>query len=415
MAPRSKTVTFRQSDSREFFFGTEQPPVFYTINGKEELAVSEGHPYHMLGETSDDIGGQFMVIKHTGYSESSNSERRWYSNTSDDPYTGWFIFDGPQYAYAAGLEPLYWPQPHFSSPTQLASYGSTAISRCIPTNPLAGLTVALGELKAEGIPSLAGASFLKDRTRVARNAGSEYLNYQFGWLPLVSDIQDIANSARRSNELVAEYARNSGKRLKRRYSFPVVTESSTETVAEGIEALPKPQLPNISLYLSCEPRVERTRTIESKRWFSGCFTYYLPSHDGLARSAAIADKLYGARITPETLWNLTPWSWAADWIGNFGDVVHNVSRFMNDGLVMPYGYIMEETSTTDLYTATGTRYKSYPGEDPFTCTQSFTTIVKQRAQATPFGFGLDFAGFTQRQWSILAALGLTRGGGRAGH
>jgi hypothetical protein len=232
---------------------------------------------------------------------------------------------------------------------------------------------------------------------------------------LVNDIQSIANSVRRSKELTDEYVANSGKRLKRRYSFPKEEYETTFLDREGIAALPSPALSNASLYLSCNPQVHVTQKVTIERWFSGCFTYYLPPQEGIERSAAIANRLYGTRITPEVLWNITPWTWAADWVGNFGDVIHNVSQFSQDGLVMPYGYMMEKSTMESKYVSTGTRYKSYPGEDPYTCTQTFTTEVKQRIPATPFGFGLTFAGFTQRQWSILAALGLSRGGGKAGH
>jgi len=412
MAPRTKYIQYRSTPGHFWnSFGTDYTDS-YLANGAEELLVSEGHPYSKLGETNDDIGGNFFCIKRN-YAESINPSRL-YGDVYDYPPGNWYHYDGPQYARLATVSLLDYQLPPYSLPNVLAAYGTTAIARCIPTNPLAGLTVALGELRSEGIPTVVGAGLLKDRTRVARNAGSEYLNYQFGWLPLLSDIRSIADSVTNSKELEAEYVRNSGKRLKRRYSFPVEESVETVEVANSFAALPKPNL-ILSQYLSCDPRVNRTRTIRTERWFSGCFTYYLPPNDGLARSAAVANKLYGTRLTPETLWNLTPWTWAADWIGNFGDVVHNVSAFMSDGLVMPYGYIMEQSTITDQYISTGTRYKSYPGEDPWECSQTFTTVVKQRQRATPYGFGLDFADFTQRQWSILAALGLSRGGGKAGH
>jgi len=412
MAPRTKYVQYRDTPAHIWnAFGTDYT-TSYPANGAEKLLISEGHPYSQLGKSSDDIGGNFFCIKHA-YEESDNPSRL-YGDTYDYPPGNWYHYDGPQYARLASVSVNDFPMPPYSLANELQALGTTAIARCIPTNPLAGLSVALGELRSEGIPTLVGASLLRDRARSARNAGSEYLNYQFGWLPLLSDIRGIANSVTRSDELVSQYVANSGKRLKRRYSFPIEESVTTEEVSSSFAALPKPaQI--LSFYESCDPRVNRTRHIRVERWFSGCFTYHLPPHDGLARSAAIANRLYGTRITPELLWNLTPWTWAADWIGNFGDVIHNVSQFTQDGLVMPYGYIMEKSSISDHYVATGTRYKSYPGEDPYTCSQTFTTVVKQRQRATPFGFGLDFAEFTQRQWSILAALGLSRGGGRAGH
>jgi hypothetical protein len=130
----------------------------------------------------------------------------------------------------------------------------------------------------------------------------------------------------------------------------------------------------------------------------------------VARQVAIADKLLGARITPEVLWNLTPWSWAVDWFTNVGDVIHNVSRFMNDGLVMHYGYIMRKRSVTREYSHSGGVVRVANGTKPIgILTQKFKTTVKERASATPWGFGLTFGSFTNRQKAIMAALGLTRG------
>jgi hypothetical protein len=44
------------------------------------------------------------------------------------------------------------------------------------------------------------------------------------------------------------------------------------------------------------------------------------------------------------------------------------------------------------------------------CFSSLSTTVerKERIKATPFGFGLVDSDFTNRQWAILAALGITR-------
>lgn len=116
-------------------------------------------------------------------------------------------------------------------------------------------------------------------------------------------------------------------------------------------------------------------------------------------------KVLGLELTPETLWNLAPWSWAVDWVSNAGDVVSNISDWANDGLVLKYGYMMEETSVTDVYTFDGP--SGLPGNhQPYPVTLQRT--VKKRIRATPFGFGLNWSGFSPRQLAILAALGITK-------
>jgi len=117
-------------------------------------------------------------------------------------------------------------------------------------------------------------------------------------------------------------------------------------------------------------------------------------------------KLWGLRISPELLWELTPWSWAADWVGNVGEVIHNLSAFSNDKLVLRWGYIMFKYTCRDTYLLEGVRLKGMPSGP---VSQTFVTQVKKRNRATPYGFGLDPAAFTTRQWAILGALGISRG------
>ena len=124
----------------------------------------------------------------------------------------------------------------------------------------------------------------------------------------------------------------------------------------------------------------------------------------MIRAATRASVLLGIELTPEVLWNLTPWSWAADWFANMGDVLSNVSDFANDGLVMHYGYMMETSHVTHTYDLHGHGLNGV--ESPLTLT--FENIQKQRIKASPFGFGLTWESFTPRQLAILAALGISR-------
>jgi hypothetical protein len=295
-----------------------------------------------------------------------------------------------------------WPSAQIASDNELDVLGTKAIRMVLPTNPIAELLVMLGELRMEGLPALHGVNTWKDRTGVARSAGSEYLNHQFGWLPLVSDVRKLAHVVAHSDEIVRKYVKESGKLLHRTYTFPS-TSSSTMTTETG--KYPSPGFV-VGYWNSAGTRTTTTTTLVEE-WFEGTFTYHLPPEGTLARNAAVANKLLGTRLTPEVLWNLTPWSWAADWFGNVGDVLHNVSAFHNDGLVMPYAYIMRKRTVKRTVTMQGARTKR--GNLNTDCQQIFTTTVKQRRKATPYGFGLTFEGFSLKQKAILGALGLTRG------
>jgi hypothetical protein len=71
----------------------------------------------------------------------------------------------------------------------LGYYGPAAIKRCAPTSPHVSLSTALAELKREGLPSLPGINLLKDKVAHFRELGGEYLNLEFGWKPIASDVQ----------------------------------------------------------------------------------------------------------------------------------------------------------------------------------------------------------------------------------
>jgi hypothetical protein len=132
----------------------------------------------------------------------------------------------------------------------------------------------------------------------------------------------------------------------------------------------------------------------------------------LSRIVAEARLLYGLELTPETLWNLAPWSWLVDWFANVGPILSNVSAFQSDNLVLKYGYVMENVTRTYARTnwmgvvnPSTTVYVNHPAR----VYDKFFVETKTRVKATPYGFGLNTTAFTDRQWTILGALGLTRG------
>jgi hypothetical protein len=71
---------------------------------------------------------------------------------------------------------------------------------------------------------------------------------------------------------------------------------------------------------------------------------------------------------------------------------------------MRYGYVMEETTTT--YTDT-MHSVDIIGGFKGDLQHSYGTTVKVRRRATPFGFGLNWDGFSDYQWGVIAALGIS--------
>lgn len=300
--------------------------------------------------------------------------------------------------------------------SDLDKYGTSAISIVNPTNPNANLAVSLGEVTREGLPSLPGIHTWKKRTETYRALGSEFLNTVFGWLPLVDEVTNTAQSIRDGRTILENYNSNSGKNVRREFAFP---DDDIEIKTGNMVLQPSAHLfsqtgwtKNLGVSQFQAMPVTQSVRIQTKRWFSGAFTYAVPSRgdawENCIRSGSEADKLFGITITPDVLWELTPWSWAVDWFTNAGDVISNVNAFALAGLVMRYGYVMEERTTTitQSFDSVGdSKSLSVANQVP---ASSFELRSKVRRPANPFGFGVTFEGLSPLQTAISVALGLTK-------
>lgn len=280
---------------------------------------------------------------------------------------------------------------------QLDTFGATAISRVSPNNPAFSLATFLGEAR-EGVPHLIGSSFQRDKVDFLRNSGSEYLNVEFGWLPLVSDVQNFAHAVKSSKKILDQYRRDSGHRIRRRYYEPPTV---TESVFTGSGFL----YPVVANYLGVGTS---TKTTLRERWFSGAFKYHIPTGDSqyakFRRFEIYANHLLGTRLTPAVLWELSPWSWAVDWFTNSGDVINNITNLGSDGMVLEYGFSMDSRVNEHLTVQTGTTTE-VQGRPFF---RKNVKVFKSRRPAHPYGFGVDNTSLSARQLAVLAALGLSR-------
>jgi hypothetical protein len=294
----------------------------------------------------------------------------------------------------------------------LKAIGTKQIAAATPNNPAFSLATAIGELRADGLPAIVGTDLLKERARQAKYhsryyrpnkgdkrdkaAASEFLNVEFGWKPLVSDLTKFAMSVRHHHKLVDGYLTHGDSKIRRRLASPPTYETN--------------QTGNTSVYLqpgvTIGPWVGTGSTFEStetRTWFSGAFRYHIPMGNDLgsrlARYNAEAGKLLGVRLTPDVVWNLMPWSWAADWFTDMGSIMTNISNLGTDGMVMQYGYSMR-SQHREMTTSFNWQGKSGYFRE--------TTITKRRLPASPYGFNTTFDGLSNRQKAICAALGITR-------
>lgn len=315
-----------------------------------------------------------------------------------------------------------------STDEELRNKGTLAIAQVKPTNSAADLSVTIAELKREGIPSMLGLSLWKNRMKEARllqkkqakprqftpkekledlgrpvkGTAEEFLNWQFGWSPLLGDLMKAVDATSKSDKIWSQYKRDSGRLVRRRYDFPLETRILDEHVTEN---WPVEGLVTSGMFVngSATGRLYESTSLERKTWFEGAFTYYVPDNPFL-EIASKARKLYGVTLDPEVAWNLMPWSWLVDWHGQIGSAISNLSDLATDGLVMRYGYVMEETTVSH----TSTLSINTKSLGPLVLTETATCIAKKRVEASPYGFGLSWDSYNPRQLAILGALGITR-------
>jgi hypothetical protein len=306
-----------------------------------------------------------------------------------------------------------------------ASYGASAYARYKPKQSTANAAVFLGEIRDTPRMLKATAKAFHDIWKgLGGHAGEffsskalsdNWLNTQFGWIPFLSDLQDFHRTYRDTNSILRRLKRENGSWQTRGGTMEETDETSnvdnhdTEnaplvypTLLSNYYAFPYPGQPNKF------GSTTTSQNIKHKIWLEAKFKYWMPEllkdNDHGYNHAMNRIRLYGARLTPSTVYQIIPWSWLGDWATNAGDVIDNVSTQFSDNLTAKYAYVMRHTykanhnSSTIHFHGGGTSHCSW--------TQEIET--KTRTGASPFGFGLSPDQLTGRQISILAALGISR-------
>jgi len=268
-----------------------------------QVTTSENHPgwrRRKPHQNVGDIGGNFYSMKR--YATCSNVDAK----LSGFKLIGGFLertvnYRGFFLPFAITPE---WPPDASSSDGALNVSGTKAISECKPTNALLDLSSSLAEIAREGMPSRIGAELWESTAARARNAvGNEYLNYQFGWRPLVDDVVKTAVAITEADGIIRQYQRDAGRLVRRRYDFPSIKSEQTDVSHQNVNAFVGNDDSVLRTAASNNGRVLRTRKTSVRRWFSGGFTYHLPYTASGEEAVLKARNAISIELTPETLWN----------------------------------------------------------------------------------------------------------------
>lgn len=306
----------------------------------------------------------------------------------------------------------------------VSSYGATAWNRFKPGRSSADLGVFLGEFRevprmlkgtAARFYDLFRMRFGKRPRGKLKKFAEDWLNVQFGWKPFLKDLVAFYETTTKLDKIVRFIRNNQGKAIKRtgivkaenvdevladyqlNYNIPA-QRSSGEIVFGGFQPV----------YIFCDSAtnmgsVRTVRLTETKVWFEGQFKFWTRDLPESGVDLKLLSKIFGLKLDPILVWNLIPWSWLVDWYSNVGDVISNLcSPGYADNLVATYAYLMGSKESRVR------RYITYTSSPALKIERDVVISRKTRRKASPFGFSLDSESFSARQWSILAALGITK-------
>jgi len=341
------------------------------------------------------------------------------------PATNWLTNDGSRnwVCQTAPLPAINGSNSWWSEPLEhdLGQEGANLFGRAVPSTGMFNLGQFLGELR-EGLPSILPKA--RSATKQYREFGSQHLNIEFGWKPLLNDLQNLAKAF-----MAAQSALTGEPQVTRRTRKGISDSNSSRnefTTPPGIyssivprnfrDLVPAGSIeyggnPLPSYYYGTTGPTSITTTSEYSIRFVGQF-YVLPkltySPDAyLERVGALMD----TNITPSVLWELAPWSWMADWFLNIGTMLNSYEGAVNSRILAQYAYVMEDSTTiVKVHTPRANANYGflsnpvYPGGDSF-----FVSRSRRRVRANPFGYiGITGKPLSQEQLGILQALSLTK-------
>lgn len=295
--------------------------------------------------------------------------------------------------YENWLPPNVLQRSHVTVP-DLPTAGNSATELLAKTNPgraEVSLPVFIAEARdlPHAIKSIKdiGDQLIRRKVPKTRDVAGQYLSWEFGWRPLLSDLRKISqfgdHVAKRSGELERLYSKGG---LKRR--LKLFDGSKTESVNRTIES---------TLGTSVNVRQERHTFVSrwgTVRWLPTALPPKGPH--GIERQAFLA--VFGVSLQAEDVWNIIPWTWLIDWTTNVGDYLAAHANRVPARPQTPN--IMTQRLTNVKWTRTNTNWVS--GGDGV---GSYETKERYVGGATVEAY-LPF--LNSRQLSILGSLAITR-------
>lgn len=306
------------------------------------------------------------------------------------------------------------------------SYGAQAYEALRPDRPDFSPLVGLAELARE-LPGIMENfrdfnrryhAELRRKRKLGvhmNKLGKSHLAIQFGILPIISDVKSFITAYNNANKRAKQLLRDNGKWVRRRAFLSA--KPSENFVAGWTTNYTTPYHPRMypthvtQCYGGGNARTENSSRRYVHVWCVGKSKYFLP--DDIIRNPhgfeILKRRIYSnLQISPETIYNLIPWSWFIDYFTSVGHFVAALSGGIGDQVIFKYAYVMRSELHDDKTVHTQYVYKSASSTGPVTSTVHRTGVLRSRVHASLFGFGISEDGLSSHQWGILGALGLSK-------
>jgi len=285
-----------------------------------------------------------------------------------------------------------------------------------------------------GLPRF-GTAFTKanllKKSGILKAVGDDYLNLTFGWIPFLSDLISAGEALAGATTALlgprgpVHRERYEGETSTERsgkvtgssiqatsWAFPIVDPNNTSEMYPFLQKMGAPA--NVHLHdplgtanLSMFGDVMWSERTTKNRWFEGSYTFIPKIGFNPDSYFERLEALIDPQITPSVLWELAPWSWLVDWFVKLGDTIAANEVASDNRIISNYAYAMESVQIQRRSFFTGLTSFNYAG--PSSIVRQWTSTGKRRIRANPYGFkSMTTAGLNPTQWTILAALGLSR-------
>lgn len=206
---------------------------------------------------------------------------------------------------------------HALSPSDVSLSDVEFVTKAVANTNLSAPKVQTAALLAEmrDLPGL----FKSVGANMSKYGANEYLKFQYGWRPLVSDLRKLITTLDKvDNQLKGLNRLNKVGVLRRRYEPPGATETirdfktielTTDLIPAGGGAL--------AISVSTEMLVRRWAVTE---WTAVSPSNLLPSI-GKSQLDKVRFAAFGANIDGPTMWQIMPWSWLIDWSTNMSEYI----------------------------------------------------------------------------------------------